>query len=87
MYMYIVCGHVHATVCVCVCVCRWLCDYVSQGAQINPTIMAVALPREVIEIEIPDTAGLDSVPYGDDMPDSASMGPSGSLAKRRLGIK
>lgn len=55
-----------------------------QGAQFNPTIMAVALPREVIEIEIPDTAGLDTVPYGDEMGDIAPIGPGGALPKRRL---
>lgn len=53
-----------------------------QAAQWNPTIMAVALPREVIEIEIPDTAGLDSVPCGDDMGDTMLIGP-GSIPKRR----
>jgi hypothetical protein len=55
------------------------------GAQFNPTIMAVALPREVIEIEIPDIAGLDAVPYGDDMPDSVSMAP-GNLPKRSQSV-
>ena len=54
-----------------------------QGAQFDPTIMAVALPREIIEIEIPDTAGLDVVPYGDEMGDSVPMGPGGALPKRR----
>ena len=54
----------------------------SQGAQFNPTIMAVALPREVIEIEIPDTAGLDTVPYGDDTGEPLP-GTGGSVPKRR----
>ena len=78
MYMQYVsiCAPIHV-------VCEYAVVYVSQGAQFNPTIMAVALPREVIEIEIPDTAGLDAVPYGDDMPDSVSMAP-GNLPKRRL---
>ena len=53
-----------------------------QAAQWNPTIMAVALPREIIEIEIPDVAGLDSVPYGDEMSDTMSVGP-GTVPKRR----
>ena len=44
--------------------------------------MAVAMPREIVEIEIPDTAGLDSVPYGDEMRETMSMGP-GSIPKRR----
>ena len=47
--------------------------------------MAVALPREIIEIEIPDTAGLDTVPYGDDTGDPILMGPGGTIPKRRLG--
>ncbi|CAI7996408.1 DmX-like protein 2 [Geodia barretti] len=51
------------------------------AAQWNPTIMAVALPREIIEIEIPDVAGLDSVPYGDEMSDTMSVGP-GTVPKR-----
>ena len=45
--------------------------------------MAIALPREVIEIEIPDNTGLDSVPYGDDAGESMSMGPMGTTPKRR----
>ena len=53
-----------------------------KGAQVNPTIMAVALPREVIEIEIPDTAGLDTVPYGDEAVDTSAMG-TGTIPKRR----
>ena len=55
---------------------------VFQGAQFNPTIMAVALPREVIEIEIPDTAGLDTVSY--ERGDIAPIGPGGALPKRRF---
>ena len=45
--------------------------------------MALALPREVIEIEIPDMAGLDSVPYVDDAGEMGSLGPTGTLSKRR----
>lgn len=52
-----------------------------QAAQWNPTIMAVALPREIVEIEIPDTAGLESMSYGDE--ESMMSVQSGTTLQKR----
>ena len=45
-------------------------------------MLALALPREVIEIEVPDVSALDT-PYGDEISEGST--PPNIGGKRRLG--
>ena len=71
-----ICKCVYACVCVLVIAVHVRRAFHVQCSRANATQLAIALPREVLEIEVPDTSFLESnLPHGDSQPASGTTSP------------